>query len=354
MKSIKAATYHVHFESKGFTSLRNFIKSKDYSQAFILCDENLEKLWMDKIIKLIPQKKFGGAMVMPAGEEHKTITSCKQVWDTLLHFGADRHALLINLGGGVISDLGGFCASVYKRGISFINIPTTLLAMADASVGGKNGIDYQNIKNTIGTITQPNGIFVQQEFLSTLPENQIISGLAEIIKMGIIADKNLFDKIKLINTVSPKTIMPVLHRAVELKNKIVTKDPLEKNIRKILNFGHTIGHAIESYYMNGGKSALLHGEAIYFGMLAESILAMELKLITLHQTEEIEQCIRKFYSIPTLKKKDIPKLIELMRQDKKNQNGKIGFALPSRIGLCKFDVFANEKQIASVLNLFVQ
>ena len=252
--------------------------------------------------------------------------------------GADRKSIIINLGGGVISDLGGFVACTFKRGIDFINIPTTLLSMVDASIGGKNGVDLGNLKNQIGIIREPKAVIVDTQFLSTLPQNEMRSGLAEMLKHGLIFDKKYWDKFKDLKSLNTDNLNELIHQSIEIKNEIVCEDLTENGIRKSLNFGHTLGHAIESYFLeNDNKTSLLHGEAIAVGMILESFISREKELLTNEEYQEIKYIINDIFERVEFSQIDIEKIIELLIFDKKNEFGKVQFALLDGIGKIKIN-----------------
>lgn len=230
------------FDTNTFSKLNSFLKKGKYSRLIVLADSNTINECYPILAKNCALIQKADILEIDAGEAIKTLDACKELWETLSEAQVDKNALLVNVGGGVITDIGGFVASVYKRGIDFIHIPTSLLAMADASVGGKCGVDLNSLKNQLGTITQPKAVFINTLFLNTLPQRQLANGVAEIIKMGLIADAKLVKAMQ-----DNKTLLDTLiKRSVALKMAIVKKDPNDKSVRKILNFGHTIGHAIES------------------------------------------------------------------------------------------------------------
>src|SRR5690606_5963691 len=263
-------------------------------------------------------------------------------------FGADRKALMINLGGGVVTDMGGFAASTYKRGIDFIQIPTTLLSQVDASVGGKTGIDLDNVKNIIGTFTQPQAVFISGAFLSTLDERQMRSGFAEVIKHGLIYDKNLFAQTTTVN-LETDNLDEIVFRSVEIKNDVITQDPKEQGLRKILNFGHTIGHAVEGYSLLNDKEPLLHGEAIALGMICEAYLAHRLNGLSIEDLAAVIQACDSRLDRYTISEDIYPELIALMQNDKKNEGRKLGFALLSEIGRCDYNIYVEEELIKESL-----
>ncbi|MBT6650611.1 MAG: 3-dehydroquinate synthase, partial [Flavobacteriales bacterium] len=277
----------------------------------------------------LPQLDNSIIIEIKSGEEHKNINTCNFIWKQLTVHHFDRNSLLINLGGGVIGDMGGFCASTYKRGIDFIQIPTTLLAMVDASVGGKLGVDFNGLKNQIGLFNNPESVLIFPEFLETLPENQLKSGYAEVVKHALISDNNLWEKIISV-PFNEMNWGEIIETSINIKNKIVLSDPYEKGERKKLNFGHTFGHAVESYYLEKG-TPILHGEAVLMGILLE----VEISLVSQEQNNEIKNYILSNFSLPfTPKKSD---LLPFLMNDKKNKVGKINFSLLTNIGSCRVD-----------------
>ena len=246
------------------------------SKIFILADENTQRYCLPYLIKKHDFQTTPEIITISPGEAHKNIETCLKVWGVLSEKGADRNSLIINLGGGVVTDLGGFVASTFMRGIPFINIPTSLLAMVDASVGGKNGVDLSHKKNQIGVINFPEIVIMDTAFLKTLPQEHLISGLAEMLKHGLIHSKEYWERIKDVDISKKKEFEQLIWDSVEIKKEIVHKDPLEKDLRKTLNYGHTLGHAIESYFLeNTDKTNLLHGEAVAVGLILETYISME-------------------------------------------------------------------------------
>ncbi|MEY4462264.1 MAG: hypothetical protein RLY98_804, partial [Bacteroidota bacterium] len=263
MQTIQANNYPVHFNEKGYEALNSHLKTTKYSNVFIITDSNTNEYCLHKFLPYLETDLTIEIIEFEAGEINKNIDTCIEVWKVLTDLGADRKSLVINLGGGVVTDLGGFVASTFKRGVDFINIPTTLLSMVDASVGGKTGVDLGNLKNQIGVINVPTMVLIDTQYLETVPQNELRSGLAEMLKHGLIFDKNYWEQFLDISTIDFSDLDLLIHRSVVIKNEIVMQDPTEKNIRKALNFGHTLGHAIESYFLeNENKTTLLHGEAI--------------------------------------------------------------------------------------------
>src|SRR5690606_33736054 len=246
MKSVRSQTYEVHMEGLAQAALNQHIDKHNYSKIFVLVDGNTQQYCLPPFLEML-DFTFDVLIVVAPGEEHKNIKTCLKVWEALSEADADRKSLLINLGGGVLTDLGGFVASTFKRGIDFINIPTTLLSMVDASVGGKTGVDLGSLKNQIGVINQPNLVLVFPEFLKTLESRQVTSGYAEMLKHGLIKDAAYWSSLKLENAFMDAS---TIQKSIAIKNEVVLQDPMEKGLRKILNFGHTLGHAIESYCLD--------------------------------------------------------------------------------------------------------
>lgn len=349
MEPIKNADHFIHFES-GLAPLKEILDQNKYSKVFVFADTNTAEHCLPVFRSLLDDLEDFDIIETDPGEENKNIDFCIGIWKTLLDFGADRKCLMINLGGGVITDMGGFVASTYKRGIDFINIPTTLLSQVDASVGGKTGIDIDNVKNMVGTFSLPQAVFIENIFLSTLSKRELLSGFAEMIKHGLIADANYYGRLKTSNyqALAPKEI----YRSIEIKNKVVTEDPLEKGLRKILNFGHTIGHAVESYALSNSKKPLTHGEAIAIGMVCEAYLSAKYCDLTQEELADIGKYILSIYPKYNIKEKSFDNLLSLMQSDKKNEDGKIMFSLLEKIGKCTFNCRVTNDDIKSSLNYY--
>ncbi|MBX3163267.1 MAG: 3-dehydroquinate synthase [Bacteroidetes bacterium] len=349
MSIIKSNGYSVTVGNHSLKALNAFLKKKHFSSHFVICDENTLQHCLPLLITNCPILSDAEIIEMESGEQSKDLAVSAHIWQTLLEHKADSNSVIINLGGGVVSDLGGFCAAVYKRGISFINVPTSLLAMADASVGGKTAIDFGGIKNSIGLFAQPAAVFVYPTFLNSLPEKHYKNGMAEVFKIALISDKKFWDELKrgYLNFVSVEQI----EKSIVLKNNSVLKDPFDKGLRKSLNFGHTIGHALEAVLL-GTKTELLHGEAVVIGMLVESHIALQKKLITQKQGLEIFYVLHRFFQPKKINEKHSEKILKLIRNDKKTSANKPRFALVSGIGKCKVDVEVTETQIKKAVEFF--
>ena len=346
MQTITANNYSVYFDSRGYETLAEMLKPSHYSKIFILVDENTSQYCLPHLLNNLATEIEIEIIELEVGEIHKNIATCTEVWGALSDLGGDRKSILINLGGGVISDLGGFVACTFKRGIDFINIPTTLLSMVDASIGGKNGVDLGNLKNQIGIIREPKAVIVDTQFLSTLPQNEMRSGLAEMLKHGLIFDKKYWDKFKSLKDLSAEDLNHLIHQSIQIKNTIVCEDLTENGIRKSLNFGHTLGHAIESYFLeNEDKASLLHGEAIAVGMILESYISREKGLLKNEEYQEIKYIINDIFERIEFTQNEIEKIIELLIFDKKNEFGKVQFALLDGIGKIKINQESNNELI---------
>lgn len=338
MQSIQANNYPIYFNENAYEALNLHLKENKYSNLFIIVDSNTNEFCLPNFLPYLETDLTIEIIEFDAGEENKNIETCIQIWNVLTELGADRKSLIINLGGGVVTDLGGFVASTFKRGVDFIHVPTSLLSMVDASVGGKNGVDLGNLKNQIGVINVPKMVLIDTQYLETVPQNEMRSGLAEMLKHGLIYDKEYWEQFLDLKAIDFADFDTLIYRSVEIKNEIVLQDPTEKNIRKALNFGHTLGHAIESYFLeNENKTTLLHGEAIAVGMILESFISLGKKLISKAEYAEIKNCIKSIYDEIIFEEKDIEPILELLIHDKKNEYGHIQFALIDGIGKIKIN-----------------
>jgi 3-dehydroquinate synthase len=351
MKALQSNSYLIYFENS-LQQLGRFISDQHYSKILFLVDTHTEEHCLPLVKAALPNFTDFDIIQVDPGEENKNIDFCIGVWKMMLDFKADRNSLLINLGGGVITDMGGFAASTFKRGIDFVQVPTTLLSQVDASVGGKTGIDMDHVKNIIGTFTQPKAVFIEPGFLKTLDRRQLYSGFAEIIKHGLIYDAAFFEKLSAIE--AEQVSADIIYRSVEIKNDVVKADPLEKGLRKILNFGHTIGHAVESYSLMNDKDPLLHGEAIAIGFICESYLSTLYSTLSKAELQTVRSMILHYFPKYELKKESFTALIELMQNDKKNTEGKINFSLLSRLGACGTDTFCSESDIIDSLRYYME
>ncbi|WP_163515693.1 3-dehydroquinate synthase [Gelidibacter japonicus] len=353
MTSITTNSYAVHFNAKGYKELNNYLKNNHFSKLFIIVDTNTHVHCLPRFISKLETDLTCEIIEIDAGEAHKNIETCVGVWNALSELGADRKSLIINVGGGVVTDLGGFVACTFKRGLKYINVPTSLLSMVDASVGGKTGIDLGPLKNQVGVISSGDMVIVDTGFLDTLPQNHLKSGLAEMLKHGLIYDREYWNKFLNLNTLTLDDLDALIHQSVEIKNHIVTEDPNEHGLRKTLNFGHTLGHAIESYFLSQtDKEELLHGEAIAIGMIMEAYISSHLLGFPKDDLKTIKETFLKIFKRVTIEASDHNAIIDLLKYDKKNEHGNINFVLLQRIGMPKIDCLVENELIIKAFDYY--
>ncbi|MFC5269412.1 3-dehydroquinate synthase [Adhaeribacter terreus] len=324
---------NIFFGTEAFPKLQEFLQNKAFSQVLVLADENTLRDCYPLVKKQLTEHHV---LQIPSGEENKTLVTSEKIWQFLSEKQFDRWSVVVNLGGGVIGDMGGFCAALYKRGITFVNVPTTLLAMVDASVGGKTGIDFLSFKNQLGVFQEPKAIFIHPVFLETLSLRLIKSGYAEVIKHWLIADAAAFETQRW-NGLLAADWQQLIPESVAIKSKIVKADPLENGLRKVLNFGHTVGHAVESYFLNQAGRELLHGEAIAVGIICESYLSEKKGLLTASELSKIETFMASVFEKVKLTPEDIAGILPYLQQDKKNFRGTINCVLLEEIGKAIYD-----------------
>ncbi len=350
MSFIKLDEYKIHLGYFG-EDLRDYLDKGNYNQVFIIVDEHTR-------VDCLPFLKVEMGSVstkiieIQSGETNKTITTCTQIWQKMMERGGGRRDLTINLGGGVIGDMGGFCASTFKRGMDFIQMPTTLLSQVDASVGGKLGIDFAEIKNSIGLFKNPLAVMVWPEFLKTLSPRELRSGFAEVIKHSLIASAAQWTELRQIEKMEVVHAIKFLEKSILIKKNIVEADPFESGLRKVLNFGHTIGHALESNALNSDEP-LLHGEAIAAGMICESYLSLKKGLLP-QDLDQITQFLLKQYGKCEFGTDSYSRLLALMQQDKKNDTTEINFTMLKSPGEALFNQIASEEEIIASLDYYRQ
>ncbi len=353
MTSIITDTYKVHFNDVAYSELNSFINNNNFSKVFILVDSNTHEYCLSRFMSHLTIENDIEVIEIEAGEHFKTIDTCVGVWNVLSELGADRKSLMLNLGGGVVTDLGGFVACTFKRGIEYINIPTSLLAMVDASVGGKTGVDLGALKNQVGVISSGEMVLVDTSFLETLPQEHLRSGLAEMLKHGLIRDRQYFESLSNLSNLSLEDLDGLIYDSIVIKKDIVSEDPTELGVRKHLNFGHTLGHAIESYFLsNTEKSELLHGEAIAIGMILECYISSKLLNLPIADLENITRVINSIYKAVNINSTEYEEIIELLKYDKKNSHGKINFVLLEQIGQPKTDCEVSNDLIIESFNYY--
>ena len=326
--------------------IKEFLLSESYSQVGVLVDEQTKRFCYPLLVGGLPEHRL---MEIRSGEENKNIETCTDVWKQLTESGFDRHSLLIVLGGGVLGDLGGFCAATFKRGIDFLLVPTTLLAQVDASIGGKLGIDFLNLKNHIGLFQEPVATFISAPFLKTLPVRELRSGFAEVVKHCLISDRPMWEKVRS-RPLADQPWEELIHHSVEFKYSVIKHDPKEKGLRKILNFGHTVGHAVEGDFLASGNR-IFHGEAVAIGMMVEAFIAFKHGLLAKAESDQIITYLMSVFG-PFGPLGATNALLKRMAQDKKNQGKRILMALPEGIGKAVWDVEVSEAQIVESLDFF--
>lgn len=319
------------------------------TRVFVLVDGNTSRLCLPLLENHLPADYC--LIEIPAGEEYKTLESCTTVWTTLTEQRADRHTVLVNLGGGVVTDLGGFAAALYKRGIRFVQVPTTLLAQVDASVGGKTGVDFQGYKNQLGVFQAPAAVFIEPQFLQTLDPRQVKSGYAEVLKHWLIADADAFNQHRRLGWLTDDWT-EIIRESVALKQRIVAQDPLESGPRKLLNFGHTVGHALESYLLTQPGREALHGEAVAAGIVCESWLSMKHGLLSEDELDKIETFVFSVFDKIAFVTLETAAIAELALQDKKNSGATINCTLLQGIGNGVFDQPVTVAEIADSLRYY--
>lgn len=337
----------IHSENVA-SDLQSLLRNISHSQLFLLADQNAATHCLPLIQSVLPQSVH--TFIIEPGEKNKTIHTCTQIWSAMTDAQLDRKALFLNLGGGVIGDMGGFCASIYKRGIRFINLPTTLLSQVDASVGGKLGVDFEGLKNHLGVFNEPETVMIASEFLATLPERELRSGFAEIIKHGLIRDAAYFESLNIENWANSDWKKLIQH-SVEIKKAVVMEDPKEAGLRKVLNFGHTIGHAIETFYLDGPYH-LLHGEAIAVGMICEGFLSFKKLNLPIEQLVKIQEAFLGIYGKITISENDLESIVDYCLQDKKNEANILLFSLLNCIGDCTYNIPVSRTEIIESIKYY--
>ena len=323
----------------------------EHDKLFVLTDTTTQEKCLPVLQKFYCMKE-AKVITIPASDSHKDIESLMMVWKGLQEGGASRHSCMINLGGGMVTDLGGFAASTFKRGINFINIPTTLLAMVDASVGGKTGINFGGLKNEVGVFNDSKFVILDTEFLKTLDAKNICSGYAEMLKHGLISTEAMWEELVSFDLANPdlKQLQRMVGDSVKVKERIVEQDPHEKSIRKALNLGHTFGHAFESWALK--RKPILHGYAVAFGLIPELYLSVAKTGFPTEKMRQTVTFIKENYGTLNITCDDYDELIELMQHDKKNQNGIINFTMLGAIGDIRINQTATTEEIKEALDFF--
>jgi len=356
MKPIVSGSYSIYFNEEGYDSLNQYIKEFEPSKIAVITDINTSKNCKALLIsRLVWDSEIIEISIKP-GEENKNIETCLKVWNELSNNHFDRKSLIINLGGGVVTDLGGFVAATFLRGISFINIPTSLLAMVDASVGGKTGVDLGVLKNQVGVMVNPKMVIIDKLYLKTLPLNHFNSGISEVFKHGLIHSENHWNQLTNAKiTLDTPGLSEIIYESVKIKNNIVTQDFYETGLRKSLNFGHTLGHAIESYSLSGRKiKPLLHGEAIAVGMVLEAFLSHIYLGFSKNIVYEIKSVLKTYFRTITYDNESIKDIISFLIFDKKNKNRQVNFVLLESIGDPVIDQQVSDNHILEAFHHYLE
>lgn len=335
------------------SDLQDFLSAVDCDKMFVLTDVNTkEKCY--PLIQEVPALLGAPVITVEAGDTHKGLESLSYIWSALSEGGASRHSLLINLGGGMVTDMGGFAAATFKRGIRSVNIPTTLMASVDAAVGGKTGINFQGLKNEIGAFYPPLCVFIDCEFLRTLDRDNLLSGYAEMIKHALIDSLNTYATVMLYDLDLPVNyafLNRMVEQSVAVKERIVAEDPKEKGIRKALNFGHTVGHAFESLSFKKNQP-LLHGHAVAAGIVCELYLSYKQCGFPKDKLSQVVCYIKEYYRPFHFDCKEYDALYELMTHDKKNEGGVINFTLLANIGEVRINQSVEKEKILEALDFY--
>ena len=339
----------VHFGTESLQVMNAELAKIGKNKVFFMVDENTHEHCLPQLLAALPDLNGYEILEIEPGEESKDFEIAKSLWSALAELGADRKSLLINVGGGVVTDLGGFVASTYKRGIAFWHVPTSLLGMVDAAIGGKTGVDVDGVKNLVGTFSSPQQLFIIPEFLETLPEEHLTSGMAEVLKHGLISDRKYWEEAQ--KAFKTGSFESLVNRSVALKSAIVLADEKEQGQRKLLNFGHSLGHAVESYFLEKGE-AILHGEAVAAGMMMEAKLSTEKAGLPEDSFLEITKVLSAVYPKLEWPIEDETAILSWLAHDKKNESGELRFTLLREIGKGIFDVPVTLDEAAIALNWY--
>ncbi|MCB0806014.1 MAG: 3-dehydroquinate synthase [Bacteroidales bacterium] len=346
--------YSIFIGNDVFETIRSFLLQYEFKEnrIFVLADENSRKYCLPRLMSNIQLLQKVHIIEIPKGEEEKNFDTCVKIWKELTKNQADRNSVLINLGGGVVSDIGGFVASTYKRGIRYVNIPTTLLAMVDASVGGKVGIDLENIKNQVGLFSNPQVVFIVPEFLDTLPERQLLNGYAEIIKHSLIYERQYWEDLSTKNFKDISAWKELIDWSIEIKNYFVMEDPLDTGFRKVLNYGHSIGHAVETFSLQNDSDPLQHGEAIAIGLICESYISSKINGLPKSEFDEIAHYIASNFNHYPFRSGNFDLILENLQHDKKNTRENFQFTLLTNIGNSRINQVVSSGLISESLRFY--
>ena len=331
--------------------LRQYLNDRPGKRYVAIVDDNTNEHCITPLITEVPELAGIDIIEVVNGEDSKDIEICASIWAAMVELKCDRNTLLFSVGGGMVCDLGGFVASCYKRGIEFIHIPTSLLAMVDASLGGKTGVNLDHLKNQIGLFSQPSGIYIDPRFLATLPNREYRAGLAEMAKHGLILDERHWNDVQNCDPSTPAGMEEAIIHSMAIKQMVVEEDLLEHGKRKILNFGHTIGHAVEALSMDH-ENPLLHGEAVALGLVAEAWLSHKVCGLPLEVAEDVSRWVHRIYPSLELPKVSMESILRVIEHDKKNSNGVVNYVLLEEVGKAVWDQQVPENLVAESLDFF--
>lgn len=346
MHLIQSSGYQLELGSILESSFAEKLKLFKNEKIILFADEHTNEFCVSYLLAQFDELSEAEVIMVPAGELSKTVEIVENIWEVLSEYQVSRHDLIINVGGGMITDMGGFIASCYKRGIEFINVPTSLLGMVDASIGGKTGVNLGHFKNQIGVFSNPIAVYIDPIFLTTLPEEELMSGYAELLKHGLISDASLYENVLEYMEEPASISLDLLKEGIEIKNNVVNADPKENGVRKTLNFGHTFGHVIEGFYL--GREGVTHGWAVAIGMIFESYLSYKKGRLKREDFQRIERDLLAWYAIPSFSDDDVQQMVEWLSNDKKNRSGKIQCCLLDGLGTCSFDHEISRKEAVEV------
>ena len=351
MQIIKTNSYSIEIGTIEESTLSDFLNDYRDNKKVVIVDENTNECCLPRLIAHFSELSNAEIIVLPTGEDNKAIEIAVSVWDALTEYQVGRYDLIINVGGGVITDMGGFIASCYKRGVDFINIPTSLLAMVDASIGGKTGVNLGQYKNQIGVFSNPKHVFIDTSFLTTLPAIEIKSGLAEMIKHGLLTSRELFDEI--IDDLGKKNVDDgLLLKSIECKKQIVERDYLESGERKLLNLGHTIGHAIEGVFIHDDK--FTHGYCVALGLMVEAKISNSKNLLSDANFKHISERLLEYYPFPEFESNRVDQICSLLVNDKKNKEDKILSCLIKDFGDCIYDQEITKDEVKAAFKSLIE
>ena len=353
MKAIQTDEYEILFGAGAYEKLREQLDTAAYSKVFVCVDENTRAHCLPHFSEHSGLRAFE-LISIQSGEEHKNLATCTALWQKLTEAGADRRSVLLNLGGGMLTDVGGFAATTFKRGMDFIHLPTTLLNMVDASIGGKTGINLGTLKNQIGLFSNPKMVLIDSCYLQTLPPREYRSGLAEVIKYGLSLDEKVYRALQDYPDFSEGERDCLIQRCAALKADVVCRDFRETGLRKALNVGHTLGHAIEAFFLQHPQAEkLLHGEAVAVGLIAEAQLSRQLNYLNTGELAALKRFILSLYPKVRFEESDFQQIRDCVKHDKKNVGHSLHFSLIRGIGKCAWDVAVSEEAIDEALRYYL-